>query len=513
MSEEWALTGLSRRFWGAVGGRIMASGALDEVLARPGLPRKSAERLREYELRWLYYENHNLYRKLCDEGLCSTAVPTEWNPVPAVVAFYVANVLTGDLSISPVNDAADGGRLAAAVEQVWEWSNFQAMRGKLVETAAVMGDAFIKVATKRRGDEPARAVYMQEIAPPLVTWWEADERDFLTAIRIDVPRTTSVYSGEERRHTLVEVWRKDWGDGVGGVAFYETPAGRQVEDERLGEAVEFQSFDDLGHDFIPIVWARVDSHWRRQADGIDLYNQRAWNAWRLNRPLWMVRSNTVGPDNRPLPAPKIDKADLAAEYKEAGDGAVALLYLPGLSKLEAAPPPSDLRALHDQLAILKKGIVDSLPEYRVATLEASTQLATETLQLLLGQAGQRVLDMRAELERALARAQMMALSIARLIEVVPAVFAREQIGDYESGLTNHVFNTRGVFEKTAAAKAQEFATLAPYSTAEGAATVAGYTPREVDALVNLSIAAFPEEARDATTEARRGTTEARRVER
>ena len=211
--EPRSMGRISQRFWGAIGGRILDSGALDAVLAAPGLRAESAARLSEYERRWAYYANDRLYERLHRAGYVARAVPTEFNPVPSVVAFYKANVLGGVMEVQPTDDAADGAALRQAVDLIREWSNFQTLRGAFVEAAVVFSDAFLKVAEKRGGgDDMTTAVYMQDISPLSVAWWEADERGFLTAARIDTPRLTSVFSGTERRHTLVEVWRKDWAD-------------------------------------------------------------------------------------------------------------------------------------------------------------------------------------------------------------------------------------------------------------------------------------------------------------
>lgn len=496
--SEW-VDGISRRFWGGVTTRLIEHGGLDDALYRPGLPADSADRMNDYARRWAYYRNKRLYYQLHRAGWCSTDVPTAWNPAPTVAAFYIANVLSGSPSIQAADEAANGDALAAAVAQIWEWSNYQTLRGQLTETAAVFRDAFLKVAERRIGDNPVSAVYMQDIDPRRVVWWEADERGFLTAVRIDTMRLNSIFTGEERRHTLVELWRKDWPldsplAGRGGVAFYEVGAGQSLEDKRLGDAKLFQSFADLGYDFIPVVWARVQTHWYALVDQIDLYNLKAWQADELNAPLWIVKSNTLDARGVPKPAPRINTEELEARPHviAAGNGAARILYMPGMSDLQPGGAPSDLTVINVRLAALQEGIVDALPEYRVATLKASTQLATETLALLLGQATQRVLDMRAELERALVRAHMMAITIAQVAGLRPDLFGADKVGEYADGMTNHKFTERGVFPKSAAAKAEEFATLAQHSTAEGAATVAGYDPREVEALVNLSIAEFTE---------------------
>lgn len=499
---EWTTDGkpmgrLAQRFWGGVGQRIRDSGVLDDLTVKAGQSADELTRRGEYDLRWAYFYNDDLYGRLYRGGLRGDAMPVEWNPVPAVVAFYVANVLAGELAVQPVADGADGEALAAAVAQVWRWSNFAALKRALTTTAAVLGDVFVKVAERAPvADAPPAGVYLQDIQPSTVRWWDADERDFLTGIRIDTPRLTSIFSGEERRHVLVEVWRKTWPDGEpGGVRYYEIAPHQLLDDARLAGAVRVVTFEELGYDFIPIVWARVDTHWRRQVAGIDRYNALAWQAARLNRPLAVFQANAEDSVGRPMTLPGRPGQELAPVFSEEGEGVMGVVKLPGRSAMTWAGNAIDFDALNLRMAEVREGVIDGLPEYRVATLRG-IQIAAETLQLLLNQAEQRALEMREWLERALARAQMMAISIAQVAEVAPGVFARERIGDYEDGRIEHVFAAREVFPKSAAAMAAEVAALvAAGASIEGAARVAGYDEQQVEALVNLSIATFPEEAR------------------
>lgn len=463
-TTEWSSTSrVGRRFWGYVGNQLTRYGILETMSGyRPGATADETARLSEYAICWAYYENRQLYRRLRSLGVDVPAgLPVEWNPVPAVIAFYVSATLSGALTIQ-ADDPDYTEALSAAVRQIWEWSNFETMKAALTRTAAVMGDVFVKVAERREtvdwGDAgTTTAVYLQDIPPETVRWWEADERDFLTGIRIDTPRLTSIFTGEERRHTLVEVWNKTWPDGgPGGVRFYEVRSGQMLDDTQLTDAAAVVTFDDLGYDFIPVVWSRSETHWRHQTDGIDRYNTLGWQASRLNRPLGVVNSNTVDNMGRPQPAPDLDLPNLATSYAEAGDGAVGLLSMPGMSAFGWAAAPVDFAAMNVRLGELREGVIDGLPEYRVATLRG-IQIAAETLQLLMNQAEQRVLEMRSGLERALSRAQMMAITVAQLAELEPALFAREQVGSYEEGTTEHVFTERPVFEKTAAARAAEAA--------------------------------------------------------
>lgn len=481
---------IAQRFWGGIGQRILDSGALDSTLYRPGAAPDEAARMNEYALRWAYYLNDKLYTRLYRSGLSAVDMPTEWNPIPAVAAFYVSSVLAGDMEPVPVNEDNNAETLAMAVYQVWRWSNFDTLRRNLVTTSSVLGDVFIKTAEHLNDIGETVGVYLQSIPPQTVNWWDADERDYLTAVRIDTHRTTSIFTGDEYPHTLVEVWRKDGGDGFAGVRYWEISP-NVILDDSIGDGVIREySFDELGYDFIPIVWQRVDTHWRRQVAGIDRYNALAWQAARMNRPLAVVNANATDAQGRPLAAPTGTAAGLDSLYTEAGDGVMGVVEMPGLSTLGWAGTPIDFAALNVRLAELREGVVDSLPEYRVATLRG-IQIATETLQILLNQAEQRALEMRAVLERALSRADMMALSVAQVAGIAPSVFAAEVIGSYEDGRIEHEFTPRPVFEKSAMAKATETDALVKAGASlEGAARTAGYTDAEVEDLVNLSIATF-----------------------
>lgn len=91
-------------------------------------------------------------------------------------------------------------------------------------------------------------------------------------------------------------------------------------------------------------------------------------------------------------------------------------------------------------------------------MDASTQITTETVELLLKQAGQRVLDVRGALERALVRAQQMALTLGQRAEL-PG-FAAADVGTYEAGDFGHGFAAREVLKPTLAAKTAALKELA-----------------------------------------------------
>ena len=487
-ANQWTTTGrptsrIAQRFWGGVGRRILDSGALDGTQYKPGQTADEGARLSEYDRRWAYYLNDGLYDRLYGAGLVDAAMPVAFNPIPAVIDFYTGTALAGKMRAQPTDDATDADKLAEAVAMLHQWSNWEQLRRDLTVMAATLGDVFLKVAERQPSPEEGAttAVYMQDIQPQNVRWWDADERGFLTAIRIDTARLESVFTGDKRRHTLIEIWRKEWADGEGGVRYWELQPGAMLADDNAAEPYRAASFDELGYDFIPIIWLRVDTPWRRQVAHIDRYNKLAWQMARLNRPLAVVNSNTTDDKGRPLPAPLGASEGLDELYSEEGDGVVGVVHMPGRSRMEFSGNPVDFGAMNAMLAEVKQVVIDGLPEYRVATPDSGlSQLAAETLQLLMNQAEQRSLTLRAGLERMLVRAQMMAISIAQLAGVRPDVFGPGVIGTFEDGRIEHVFAERSVFTRTSMAKAAEAAQHVANGLAVGAAyRLAGYDEAEV----------------------------------
>jgi len=323
--------------------------------------------------------------------------------------------------------------------------------GNPLETERQNYDVLLKAAERTDGGGQVVSVYLQLLPIQHVRYCRTDERGIVQEVRVDTPRLVSLFGTAEREHTLVEIWRKAWDGGEGGVRFFEVEGRGYVADKELPAAVGAQTFGELGYDFVPVVWARCETPWWDATDQIDYYNELARKSEQLNVPLGVVRARATDSEGRPMPAPKVDAARLQASYHKVAGGAAALLYLPGNSEFDWSSAPIDFAALHRDMEAVWAGIVASLPEYRAATLDASTQIAAETLELLLKAAGQRVLDARGALERALVRAQQMALTLGQMAGL--AGFAAADVGTYEAGDFGHVFTARDVFEPTLAAKA------------------------------------------------------------
>ena len=461
-------SGWRGRMWGWAGRQLARYGGLAESSAPwpSGADGSSTRPMSEYAVRRAYAENKGLYQQLHEWGLANHAMATAWNPVPAVVDFYGANVLNGDLEIEPeqrgtadgtTTSAAENVALAAAVRRVWEWSNFVMLKQLLVQEAAGYGDVLLKVAERTTATTPGErgtvtSVYLQQLPIQSIRTCHVDERGIVQEVRIETPRMTSIFGTADREHVLVEIWRKRWADdGAGGVRFYEAEGRTAPPEAELPSPVGAQTFDELGYDFIPVVWTRCETPWWDSTDQIDYYNVLARKSYRLNVPLGVVRANAMDSEGRPMPATPVDRNRLPATYEEVGDGAAAIMRLPGRADFDWSAGPIDFAALQRDMEQVREAVELSLPEYRVAKIDARSAIAANTLDILLKQATQRVVDMRGLLERALVRAQQMALSLGQAAGLEG--FGTADIGSYEAGDLGHVFVERDVFEPSLMARA------------------------------------------------------------
>ena len=477
------------RLWGWASENLMRYGGLPASGAAPmaseseGVPRS----LGEYAVRWAYRENKQLYRKLHAWGLAAEPYRTVYNPVPTVVAFYQTHALDGEIAVLPLERATadDGSRaldeaLLAAIGRVQERSNWMACRRDLVEGAAVFGDVYIKAAERVDDAGMVDGVYLQVLPVTSIRRCEVDERGYVQALRIDTPRMESVFGGQTREHVLVEEW-----DGE-GVRFYEVEGRRTVDEDELPPPVGAQTFTELGYDFIPVVWSRCATYWWDVVDQIEERNRLAWLMGRLNKPLMIVSANARDDLGRPMPPVGAPKE--RPSYEEVGGGSAAMLRLPGAATAAWSGSPVDFATMRQEIADLQAHIEGALPEYFVAARLQAVQVAAETLQMLLAQAGHRVGEMRDVLEAVLVRAQMMALTLGQAAELKG--FAVADIGKYENGDFGHTFAERPVFATPTTVMAAEAGQHIANGVALGGAyRLAGYS--EAEAKVATQMDATP----------------------
>lgn len=399
-----------------------------------------------------YYRSNDLYRDI-SMALATRGVHIEGmlplrNPTFRVVEFYAAK-LWPTLPIETEVTKAD--ELRAAIEQVWTWSNWSTQKQVAARRFAMLGDLFIKVAT--RADRSR--VYFQLIEPAHVVDFDTDERGYLTYCRIDVPQIRR--EGDKiKAFTHTEVWTKE------SYRRWEHDRSEAVEVSDLGAPLEELPLRAFGINFVPIVHAkfrdvgdaRGTAAVTAALDKIDEANRQATRLhqmlFRYSGPLWALQAG-VGIDGRPLPPPVVGDAERTVMLGES-----AFVALPGNTTL--APMVPNLRygdaltILQDQMAEIEK----DLPELAYSRLREKADLSGRAVQFLLGDAIGRAIEARGNAEAALIRANQMALTIGANVRLPQF----QGLGKYESGDFNHTFEERDIIPLTGMDRTEEAKTEA-----------------------------------------------------
>lgn len=397
-----------------------------------------------YRVLRAYYQNNGLYDALAimlnQQGVWREALKGLRNPAFRAVEFYPAVLWPGPLDQCLRIDGATDP-VKAAIEQVWQWSNWAARKQVAARQLALYGDLFIKVATSA----DRQRVYLQLLEPEHVTDLETDERGYVTYARVDVPQADRDAAGVIRTSLHTEVWDKR----TQQYRRWET-TGKSASDRLadLGQPSETQDFGAFGITFVPIVHApfrdvgedRGVGCFTLALDKIDEANRAATRLHQLlfrnNRAVWALQANGLDVSGRPLPPPRLTDsvgADASADTLTLEDEGI--VRLPGTSSLTALVP--DIKYA-DALQVLNAGLAElrqDLPELAYFTAIEHSDLSGRALRLMLGPALQRAAEARGNAQAALIRADQMALTLGQQAGV-PGF---ERLGTYGEGAFAHAF--------------------------------------------------------------------------
>lgn len=400
-------------------------------------PRQFGEMLRAY------YLNNGLYdevsRAMFEVQTWAPAMKPLRNPASRAVEFYVSTVWPGVLpSALPI--VTDNDAIVEPIHLVWQWSNLTEKKQLATRQFSINGECFMRVSTT----PSANRVYLKLINPLDVTDYTLDERGFVKEIRIDVDLGTK--SGRQRWHT------EHWSETT-GYRRWEHDKGDSESLERLGDAAEVRSLATWGIDFVPFVAARFKDVgeprgvgcFTMSLDKIDEANLMATRLHQLlfkhNKNHWVVSANQVDPTGRPIPAPRIGSTQGTEESDSITLGDDVIFRLPGNSTLQSMVPPINyeaaLKILTDHLLEVER----DMPELTYWRVREMGELSGKAIRLMLRDAEQKTVEARASLERALARANMMALTIGKFLGIEQ--FAA--VGEFDKGELDHTFQERDVF--------------------------------------------------------------------
>lgn len=402
-----------------------------------------------YRMLEAYYLNNGLYdvmqTALYNAGIWTPGMKALRNPANRAVEFYAMKLWPGSLPKAlPIITANE--RIIEPIHQVWAWSNWGSEKQLAARWYSMFGDLFIKVATDASltgaGEDTPKAerVFFQNIKPEYVINFKLDTRGHVTYIRIDTPKTVTE-GGRDVTKVHIETW-----DKAAGLyrEYLSTSSGAKLS--QLKPTREL-SMDAFGIDFVPVVHAKLRDIGEDRGvgcfvhvlDKIDEANRMATRLhqilFRFNKPTLAVGANANDPQGRPLPPPRIGTAGDDEMDIEDND----IIRLPGMATLEMLVP--DIKYA-DALSILDAQMSEikaDLPELKYYEMvDLAAQISGRAVRLMLGDAVDKVIEARGNIETALARADAMALTIGKNA----GLFG--DIGDYEKGDFAHTFAERDV---------------------------------------------------------------------
>jgi hypothetical protein len=398
----------------------------------------------QYNMLKAYYLNNGVYEVL-DAMFTGLGVKRQElrplrNPAFRVVEFYAAKLWPGPLpNALPI--ITDNQAIIPAIEQVWTWSNWGSEKQAAARWFACYGDMFLKVAT--RTDESGRPVrvFFQNLEPQYVTDFDADERGYLTYVRIDIPQQRR--DGDTLKSYMhTEVWTKE------EYRRWEHDKSPTTELAQLGLVREARPLSDFGIDFVPIVWQPFRNIGDQRGlaaitpalDKIDEINRQATRLhqmlFRNNRALWALSANAMDAQGRPLPPPRLGDA-AGGNTLDLDDDTI--LRLPGQATLESLVPNINYEAALAVLTAQEAEVQRDLPELAYYELRGR-DVSGVAAELLLGDAIDRLLEARGNAETALIRADQMALTIGQAAGIFGG------LGEYEAGAFDHTFAERPVLK-------------------------------------------------------------------
>lgn len=407
-----------------------------------------------------YYLNNSLYEELAaglyEAGIRSESLKSLRNPAHRIVEFYAAKVWPGVLPDAlPIR--AESVAVKEAIEQVWAWSNWTARKQVAVRWAAIMGELFIKVAQRapNLATGSLGRVYFEVLNPLNVTEFQADERDFLTYIRID-----SQYQVKEGKTTAWKTHTEVWSKPADTFRSWEHDQGLGADLSRLGTPGRNDKISDFGIDFIPISFAKLRDIGEDRGIGaftlsLDLIDEVNRLATSLHQKLfryggvdWVLSANAVDKDNRPIPPPNIQGVTANSPGPGLSNqlirvGTDNIWKMPGMSKIDAMVPNVNYDAALSILNAQIRELEDNNPEMAYGRLvDLPGEASGRAIRLRLDSAISRLLEARGNLEGCVIRADAMALTLGAKAGLVGFT----DLGNFENGDFHHSFEEREVIK-------------------------------------------------------------------
>lgn len=410
-----------------------------------------------------YYQRKDLY------GSITNGPKGHRNIARRAVEFHASHLWAGDLPDAlPIE--TDHKDIVDPIYQVWEWSNFAVKKQVFARHLPLYGNAFIKIAGSRQKGR----VWFELLDPRFVTSFDIDERGFLLTLRTDKQRPKD--ATYPRPYVLTEIWSKERGDH----RIYKHEKGIAEPEQSLkGKLVFSQKLTDYGIDFLPIVHApfQDDGDETRGGRGVGVFepylddideacrvgSRRNEMLFRYDRNTWALLHDSKDPEGNPLPPGRFNISAEGVAVGSLGDspddpqpdtvelGNDKLIKLFGGGKLESLVPNIDWGAAKQADDDMINWLAEELPEVVYSQLKDKGDLSGRAIRLIMAAALDRAVEARGSGERAIVRADQMALTYAQKLGL-PG-FEVDTIGTFENKDFDHKFKERPVIPEDPADKA------------------------------------------------------------
>lgn len=441
--------------------RSMPDGTGEPMTLSPTLPDDPRQK---YSVLRLYRDNR-VYRELSN-ALRALKVPQSFgairgleNPANQAVSYHVIHICPGSLEEAlplalPPEDA-----LRQAAERIFRWSWLDNQKDVLVETAATLGDAFIR----SWSSETQAAIEARD--PDDITEFSEDSQGNIVYIRLDVE--TADEDGQTIYYT--EAWSKEdnafaqWWHKIGLGADYV----------QLGEPSVENQITDFGYDFVPYVRFPFKGGTRRSTRSQGVFEIFLEAIDQNNRDMTVIRDRYFR-HGKPLwqsvtGLPKPAEYDLALQEDAQGSGTgdthpenpdqgsypdgEDFVRNPKDTRLESLVPSIDYGAGISLIEDGRRALERDISELRFFREDEGGDRSGAALDRLQAPAMHRAASARGNFQAAILKSVKMCLSMAQVRGLQG--FESGVIGTYEGGQFDELrFEARPIRPETALERAQ-----------------------------------------------------------
>ena len=408
-----------------------------------------------YDINWSFYENtayddiHTWAREYRSQYGLSKYIRGVYNPVYRLTEFWVGHIWGGQfdpqlgdgLSVKTslplaFNEGANEEAIKQGLAQVYDWSNFQVLKNRIVRFGSTLGDVGIRVVD----DTEREKVYFQVIHPGDIVEYDADPRGNILNYVLEQMRIDP----EDEQETKTVVYREEVENNDGVITF------RTFRDGDEYAWFNGKSTWTQNYGFTPMVFIQnmdIGEGWgwsefhpaRAKIHNLDDIATNLGNWVRINSKAPWLFSGV----KKPTDTPKTEGAAPTTDSRYPVKDNMRALYAPlGATAQELVskmPVEETVLFIQDQLLELEK----DYPELSKELWDSAQEASARGIRLKRQRTEKKAEERRAVYDDALRRLNMMSLSIGAMRGY--DAFSGLSPRSYEKGDLDHYIAYRPVF--------------------------------------------------------------------